>query len=111
MAAFGETELRDIRGRLAAFCYHMLGSPFEAEDPTQDAMERIWRGRDSFDPAKGSFTTWAFRIARNLCVDRLRDMGRRPLPHDLQPSGLLVTARTSSHIAGATSGQITSRWP
>ncbi|QIG41232.1 sigma-70 family RNA polymerase sigma factor [Microbacterium sp. 4R-513] len=84
----GEAELVDLRRRLLAFCYQMLGSPFEAEDAVQDTMERIWRSRDSFDPALASLATWAFRVARNICFDRLRERPRRPLPRDLRAPGL-----------------------
>ena len=92
MALIDEGELAGIRRPLLAFCYQMLGSPFEAEDAVQDAMERIWRARDSFDPERGSLTTWAYRIARNVCLDRLREAPRRPLPRDLQEPGIEIGA-------------------
>ena len=88
MAAFGEAELEGVRRGLLAFSYQLLGSPFEAEDAVQDAMERLWRSRDAFDPARASFATWAYRVAHNVCVDRLRETPRRPLPRDLQEPGL-----------------------
>ncbi|MGO4593825.1 RNA polymerase subunit sigma-70 [Leifsonia sp. 2TAF2] len=88
MAAFGEAELEGVRRGLLAFSYQLLGSPFEAEDAVQDAMERLWRSRDSFDPARASFATWAYRVAHNVCVDRLRETPRRPLPRDLRDPGL-----------------------
>jgi RNA polymerase sigma-70 factor (ECF subfamily) len=90
MAEFDEAELSRIRRGLVTFCYQLLGSPFEAEDAAQDAMERVWRARSTFDPARASFTTWAYRIARNVCVDRLRETPRRPLPRDLRDPGLEV---------------------
>ena len=88
MTAFDEAELGGLRRGLTAFCYQLLGSPFEAEDAAQDALERSWRARDSFDPAKGSLSTWCYRIARNVCFDRLREAPRRPLPRDLRDPGL-----------------------
>ena len=87
-----EAELGGLRRRLTAFCYQLLGSPFEAEDAAQDALERAWRARDSYDPAKASLATWCYRIARNVCLDRLREAPRRPLPHDLREPGLEVGA-------------------
>ena len=87
-----EAELGGLRRRLTAFCYQLLGSPFEAEDAAQDALERAWRSRDSYDPAKASLATWCYRIARNVCLDRLREAPRRPLPHDLREPGLEVGA-------------------
>lgn len=92
MGSLVENDLAAVRRGLLAFCYQMLGSPFEAEDAVQDALERIWRARDSFDPERGSFTTWAYRIARNVCVDRLRQTPRRQLPRDLQDPGIEVGA-------------------
>lgn len=85
-------ELEGLRGRLRSFCYQMLGSPFDAEDAVQDVLERVWRARDRYDPDRSSLTTWVFRIAHNLCVDRLRETGRRPLPRDLQAPGIDVEA-------------------
>lgn len=88
MAVIGEGELAGIRRGLVAFCYQLLGSPFDAEDAAQDALERIWRARDTFDPARGGFAGWAYGIARNVCIDRLRRVPRRPLPRDLREPGL-----------------------
>lgn len=81
-----------LRGGLLAFCYQLLGSPFDAEDAVQDAMERAWRSRSSFDPALAGLSTWVYRIARNVCLDRLRQTPRRPLPRDLSDPGLDVGA-------------------
>jgi RNA polymerase sigma-70 factor (ECF subfamily) len=87
-----EDELGRLRRPLTAFCYQLLGSPFEAEDAVQDTLERAWRARDSYDAAKGSLATWCYRIARNVCLDRLRETPRRPLPRDLRDPGLEVGA-------------------
>ena len=75
--------LAALSSRLVAFCYQMLGSPFDAEDAVQDVMERAWRARHSYDPGRASLSTWCHRIAHNVCVDRLRGTARRPLPRDL----------------------------
>ena len=86
------SDLAALRGGLLAFCYQMLGSPFDAEDAVQDALERAWRGRASYDPARAALSTWVYRIARNVCVDRLRETPRRPLPRDLTDPGIDVGA-------------------
>ena len=84
--------LAALRPRLAAFCYQMLGSPFDAEDAVQDVMERVWRSRLSYDASRASLSTWCHRVAHNVCVDRLRGAPRRPLPRDLQDPGIEVGA-------------------
>ena len=86
------SDLAALRGGLLAFCYQMLGSPFEAEDAVQDTMERAWRGRDTYDPGVAALSTWVYRIARNVCVDKLRELPRRPLPRDLTDPGIDVGA-------------------
>jgi RNA polymerase sigma-70 factor (ECF subfamily) len=92
MTAVIADDLAPLRRRLVAFCYHMLGSPFDAEDAVQEVMERAWRSRESFDASRGSLSTWCYRIAHNVCVDRLRDAVRRSLPRDLQDPGIEVGA-------------------
>jgi len=92
MGAVTAEQLEGLRGRLRSFCYQMLGSPFDAEDAVQDVLERAWRARGQYDGARSSLSTWCFRIARNVCIDRLRETGRRPLPRDLQEPGIDVGA-------------------
>ena len=85
-------DLAALRSPLLAFCYQLLGSPFDAEDAVQDVMERALRAHESFDPELGSLSTWLHRIARNVCFDRLRELPRRPLPRDLREPGIDVAA-------------------
>lgn len=89
---FAPEELGELRPRLLVFCYQMLGSPFDAEDAVQDVFERALRSRAAFDPALASLSTWCHRIARNVCVDRLRAAPRRPLPRDLSAPGIEIGA-------------------
>jgi RNA polymerase sigma-70 factor (ECF subfamily) len=56
----------------------MLGSGPDAEEALQDTLLRAWQRLDTFE-ARGSFQGWMYRIATNLCIDRLR--GRRPRSH------------------------------
>src|SRR5215472_6038116 len=43
-----------------------------AEDLTVETFWRIYRARQRFDPAAGSFRGWARRIATNAALDHLR---------------------------------------
>ena len=44
----------------------------QAEELVQEALLRLWRRADLFDPARASLSTWLFRVARNRMVDLFR---------------------------------------
>lgn len=43
-----------------------------AEELAQEALLRLWQRAASYDPALSRVSTWLFRIARNLHIDRVR---------------------------------------
>lgn len=47
-----------------------------AEDLAQEVFLRVYRGRKSYR-AKARFTTWLYRIVRNVAANAVRDRGRR----------------------------------
>ncbi|HEX3878277.1 MAG TPA: RNA polymerase subunit sigma-70, partial [Bryobacteraceae bacterium] len=67
------------RPAITGHCYRMLGSFFDAEDATQEAMIRAWRGFERFD-GRASLKNWLYRIATNVCLDEIHNKGRRARP-------------------------------
>ncbi|WP_275408098.1 sigma-70 family RNA polymerase sigma factor [Actinoplanes octamycinicus] len=78
-------QFAELRPELVGYCYRMLGSAFEADDAAQETMLRAWRRADSFE-GRSSVRTWIYRIATNVCLDLLRERGRRAVPIDLGPA-------------------------
>ena len=72
-------------------CYRMLGSGSDAEDATQDVLERAWRRLATYD-GSGPFGAWLQRIATNICLDGLRARRTRIEPAGYGPPALPGTA-------------------
>ncbi len=68
--AFGEiVEL--FKDKIFHLCYRMLGNRHEAEDMAQEAFVRAFVNIQSFNQSR-KFSTWLYRIATNVCIDRIR---------------------------------------
>ncbi len=75
-AAFGElVELhQDFVYNLA---YRILQTHEEADDASQEAFVKIWQALPGFR-GEARFTTWAYRIVRNTCLNRVRSTKSQP---------------------------------
>jgi len=61
--------------------YLTLGSTAEAEDLLQEVFLLVHRFLDSYDPKRGAFSTWLYRITVNACLNWRR---RRPSIQSLE---------------------------
>lgn len=74
-AAFAElVEL--YQEKLYHMAYRMLNNRQEAEDVVQETFLRVFNNLERYNDSM-KFSTWIYRIATNLCIDRLRK--RKPI--------------------------------
>lgn len=59
------------KDKVFQLCYRMLGNRHEAEDMAQEAFIRAYVNISRFN-INLKFSTWIYRIATNLCIDRIR---------------------------------------
>ena len=71
--------LRRHHDRIFALCRRLAGNEADAHDATQEALIAIVRGIRRFD-GRAAFSTWAYRVATNACLDELRAASAGPPP-------------------------------
>jgi RNA polymerase sigma-70 factor (ECF subfamily) len=82
--------LRRHYDRVYAVCRRLAGNDADAADATQEALMALVRGLPRYD-GRAAFSTWAYRVATNACLDELRRRKRRPDPGlpdiEVEPTG------------------------
>lgn len=85
--------------------WRMLGDEAEAEDVAQEAMLRLWRQAADWRAGEARISTWLYRVAHNLCIDRLRK--RRPsaamedVPEPPDPAPTVLERLADSELSRA----------
>jgi RNA polymerase sigma-70 factor (ECF subfamily) len=84
----------------------LLGNVAEAEDVCQETFTRLWQSAAAFVP-RAKPSTWLYRIAHNLAIDRLRRRRSTDadavdaLPGSGRPSALLVHKQVAERVRAA----------
>jgi RNA polymerase sigma-70 factor (ECF subfamily) len=65
------------QGRVIGTVAKMLGDAADAEDIAQQVFIRVWKSAARYEPT-AKFTTWLFKITRNLVFNELRRRKRHP---------------------------------
>src|SRR5215218_4717727 len=55
----------------------ILGDRSLAEELVQEVFLKVWRSSKTFDPARGSFPTWLYRVTRSAAIDLYRKRAHR----------------------------------
>lgn len=69
-AAFMEL-IHMYRDKLHRLAYRMLNNQHDSEDIVQETFVRVYLNLNQYDE-KQQFSTWIYRIGKNLCIDLLR---------------------------------------
>lgn len=84
-AAAARTLTSRLTPRVLALASRMLGDRAEAEDVAQEAMLRLWRIAPDWRSGEAQVSTWLYRVASNLCTDRLRKRRGKSVALDAIP--------------------------
>ncbi len=76
--ALAELVQRWQRPVLAYVCRYLGCDDDEARDVAQEVFLRVWQSRHRWQP-RARVSSWLFTIVNNLCRNRMRDLGRRPV--------------------------------
>jgi len=66
------------QARVIGMVAKMLGDGTDAEDIAQGVFVRVWRSAGRYQPT-AKFTTWLYKITRNLVFNELRRRKRHPV--------------------------------
>jgi RNA polymerase sigma-70 factor (ECF subfamily) len=66
-----------------ALSFRILCNEEEARDIVQETFIRLWQNLDKYKP-EIKLTTWMYKIATNLCLDKLKSSKRKPLIFKLE---------------------------
>lgn len=63
--------VRRHSSRVHGYARALVGHSGDAEDIAQEVFIKLWRRPQSFEPARGAFTTWLFQVTRNTALTHL----------------------------------------
>lgn len=95
-------------GRIVGFAHRTLGSRSDAEDVAQDVFLRLWASAPRWKVGSARFSTWLYRVAMNVCLDRLakkRELPDTDVPEPIddgpEPSVAVHASEVARHVTAA----------
>jgi RNA polymerase sigma-70 factor, ECF subfamily len=66
-----------------ALAFRILCNEDEAKDVVQETFIRLWKNLEKYNP-EIKITTWIYKIATNLCLDRIKSSERKHLIYNIE---------------------------
>jgi RNA polymerase sigma factor (sigma-70 family) len=86
-------------GAIVTFAHRTLGDRSEAEDAAQEVFLRVWSASSRWRKGTARFRTWLYRVALNVCLDRLAKARRTPGGDDIDQVVLASDRRSEPFVA------------
>ena len=83
--------------KIMAASYRVLGDRAAAEDATQETFLRLWKHAATWQEKGVKIETWLYRVAVNICLDRLRRK-KREAPEDAAPEQVDTALRADEEL-------------
>jgi RNA polymerase sigma-70 factor, ECF subfamily len=78
----------DYSDYVFALAFRILCNDDDAKDIVQETFIRVWKNLEKYNP-EIKITTWMYKIATNLCLDKLKVKRRKPLIFNLEKEQIL----------------------
>jgi RNA polymerase sigma-70 factor (ECF subfamily) len=95
-------------GWIVTFAHRTLGNGSDAEDAAQDVFLRVWATAPRWKTGPARFTTWLYRVAMNVCLDRIakkRETTADGIPELAdprpEPSAAVHDSQVAHHVSAA----------
>lgn len=75
--------------RVVRYAQNIVGDSHAAEDVAQRTFVNVFDHLQSYDPTKGRFSTWVYRIARNVALNHLRSVRGKEICYGTMTPSLL----------------------
>lgn len=68
--------LAPFKDKMYRYAFSIVGNKMEAEDVVQEALIKLWRGKEKFAEISNK-EAWAITVVRNLSIDKIRSKKKK----------------------------------
>jgi len=96
-------ELYDVSSHLVfGLALRILGERDAAEDAVVEVYTQVWRAAKTYDPARGSPSSWLLNLSRSRAIDLRRTRQRQEVTDPLESAGEVASSGPDPEESSAT---------